>query len=194
MLTSSLAEISSYSYVVLGQSASCFELKVTSWSESTLYGSCSRMVVNFNFSCWVDRHRFCFLQVWCPVVFASSGQRVLLKFVLQDILSHKMLQKCATLACFFRPLPNPSKSWEHGLVLFSGEPLYWENVDLVDKQNDFVWCWCELWFWPTVSITLYTSIYTYHRISVRHGCQYRSFAAKHALSFKLWSSMLWFLD
>ena len=28
--------------------------------------------VNFNFSCFVH-NRFCFLQVWCPTVFASSG-------------------------------------------------------------------------------------------------------------------------
>ena len=42
--------------------------------------------VNFNFSCFVHNHGFCFLQVWCPTVFASSGHRVLLNFGLQDTL------------------------------------------------------------------------------------------------------------
>ena len=36
--------------------------------------------VNFNFSCFVLNHGFCFLQVWCPAVFASSGHCVLLKW------------------------------------------------------------------------------------------------------------------
>ena len=54
--------------------------------------------VNFNFSCFVHNHEFCFLQVWCPAVFASSGHRVLLKLGLQDTLSYKVLKKCATLS------------------------------------------------------------------------------------------------
>ena len=29
--------------------------------------------VNFNFSRFVYKHRFCFLQVWQPTVFASLG-------------------------------------------------------------------------------------------------------------------------
>ena len=48
--------------------------------------------VNFNFSCFIHNHIYCFLQVWCPVVFASSGQCILLKFGLQDTLSFKVLK------------------------------------------------------------------------------------------------------
>ena len=36
--------------------------------------------LNFNFSCFVHNHGSCFLRVWCPTVFASSGHCVLLKF------------------------------------------------------------------------------------------------------------------
>ena len=50
--------------------------------------------VNFNFFCFVHNHRFCFLHVLCATVFASSGHHVLLlKFGLQDTLSHNMLKK-----------------------------------------------------------------------------------------------------
>ena len=52
---------------------------------------------NFNFSCFVHNHRFCFLQVSCLTVFALSGHRVLFKFGLQDTLSYNVLKKCATL-------------------------------------------------------------------------------------------------
>ena len=70
--------------------------------------------VNFNFSFFGHNHGFCFLQVWCPTVFASSGQYVLLKFGPQDTLSYKVLKhKCNTvrgsllmrrkyLACLFQ--------------------------------------------------------------------------------------------
>ena len=37
-------------------------------------------------------HRLCFLQVWCPVVFALSSHCVLLRFGLQDTLSYKVLK------------------------------------------------------------------------------------------------------
>ena len=61
--------------------------------------------VNFNFSCFVHIHRFCFPQVWCPIiVFTSSRHNVLLKFGLQDTLSDisdKVLQKCATLEYYY---------------------------------------------------------------------------------------------
>ena len=53
--------------------------------------------VNFNFSCFVHNHGFCLLQVRCRTAFASSGYHVLLKFGLQDTLSHKVLKKCAKL-------------------------------------------------------------------------------------------------
>ena len=55
--------------------------------------------VNFNFSCLVHNHGFCFLKVWCPTVYASSGHSVLLTFGLQDTLSHKVIKKmCNTAA------------------------------------------------------------------------------------------------
>ena len=41
----------------------------------------------------VHNHEFCFLQVWCPTVFASLGHRVQLKFGIQDTLSYKVLKK-----------------------------------------------------------------------------------------------------
>ena len=53
--------------------------------------------VNFNFSCFVHHHVFCFLQVWCPAVFASLGLLVILKFDLQDTVSYKVIKKFATL-------------------------------------------------------------------------------------------------
>ena len=56
--------------------------------------------VKFNFSCFVHNHRFCFLQVWCPTVFASSEHHVLLKSGPQDTSSCKVLKKCATLQHF----------------------------------------------------------------------------------------------
>ena len=43
--------------------------------------------VNFNISCFVHNNGFCFLQVWCPTVSASSGHRVPLNFGLHDTLS-----------------------------------------------------------------------------------------------------------
>ena len=53
--------------------------------------------VSINFSSFVHKHRFCFRHVRCPTVFASSKHHVLLKFGLQDTLSCKVLEKCATL-------------------------------------------------------------------------------------------------
>ena len=53
--------------------------------------------VNFNFSCFVHNHRFCFLPVWCPTVFESSRHSVLLKFGLQDTLSYEVIEKRKTL-------------------------------------------------------------------------------------------------
>ena len=52
---------------------------------------------NFNFSCFVHNHGFCFLQVWCHAVFVSSGHHVLLNFGLRDTSSYEVLKKCATL-------------------------------------------------------------------------------------------------
>ena len=52
--------------------------------------------VNFNFYFFLHNRGFCFLQVWCPTGFASLGQRVLLKFGLQDTLSYKVMKKYAT--------------------------------------------------------------------------------------------------
>ena len=46
--------------------------------------------VNFNFSCFVHNHRICFLQVWCPTAFASSGHRVILNVGHPDTLSKKL--------------------------------------------------------------------------------------------------------
>ena len=54
--------------------------------------------VNFNFSCFVHNSGFCFLQVWCPTVFVSSGHHVLLNFGIQDTLSYNVLKQCATLS------------------------------------------------------------------------------------------------
>ena len=48
--------------------------------------------VNFNFSCSVHNHRFCFLEVWCPTVFVSL-RHVLSKFGIQDTLSCKVIKK-----------------------------------------------------------------------------------------------------
>ena len=55
--------------------------------------------VNFNFFCFVHNHGFRFLQIWCPIVFASSGHRVLLEFGHHDTLSYKVIknvQHCLT--------------------------------------------------------------------------------------------------
>ena len=49
--------------------------------------------VNFNFSSFVHNHGFCFLQVWCPTVFVSSGHRVLLNVGLWDTLFYYVLKK-----------------------------------------------------------------------------------------------------
>ena len=59
-------------------------------------------------------HGSCFLQVWCPIVFVSSGHLVLLKIGLQDTLSYKMLQKWATLFCTrtaASPPPSLALKW-----------------------------------------------------------------------------------
>ena len=98
---------SKWSCISHGQSASCFffigsiaEPKVNSWSETTLqqlFQDWLLVVWTSNFSCFVHNHGICFLQVWCPAVFASSGHRVRLKFGLQDTLSCKVIKKCATL-------------------------------------------------------------------------------------------------
>ena len=52
--------------------------------------------VNFNFSCFIHNHGLCVLHVWHPIVFASSGHVVQLKFGLQDTLSYKVPTNCAT--------------------------------------------------------------------------------------------------
>ena len=51
-----------------------------------LQRSLTIFVTNINFSSIIHNHRFCSLQVWCPIVFASSGHHVLLKFGLQGTL------------------------------------------------------------------------------------------------------------
>ena len=92
---------------VHGQSAVWFffvgfvaELKVNSWSEATLqqlFQDWFVSDVNFNFSCFVHSHEFCFLQVWCHTVFASSRHRVLLKLVpctLRPMRCSKNVQHC----------------------------------------------------------------------------------------------------
>ena len=60
------------------QSASCFVGFLC--DKTPLYGSQGLIFsdVNFNFSYFVHSRGFCFLQVWCPTVLASSGQHVLL--------------------------------------------------------------------------------------------------------------------
>ena len=55
--------------------------------------------MNFNFSCFVHNPALCFLQVWCPTVFASSGQSVLLNLVCST-LSYKVLKRGAMLQLF----------------------------------------------------------------------------------------------
>ena len=59
--------------------------------------------VNFEVSCSVHNHRFCFQQVWCPPDFASLGHSVLLKFGLQYNLSYKVIKKkvqhCSHISC-----------------------------------------------------------------------------------------------
>ena len=52
---------------------------------------------NFNISHFVH-NRFCFLQVWCPTVFASSGHPVPLNFGLKNTLSYCMLKKMCNTA------------------------------------------------------------------------------------------------
>ena len=88
-----------------------FLCRLYSWTESkfTIRGYFAKAVpglivsdVNFSFSWFVHNHGFCFLQVWCPTVFVSSGRRVLFKFGPQDNLSYKVLKKmCNTdrMAC-----------------------------------------------------------------------------------------------
>ena len=79
--------------------------RLWSWTEShfmiknyTMMASPGLIIsnMNFNISCIVHKHRFCFLQVWCPTVFASSGH-VSQNCCLQDILSCKVLKKCERL-------------------------------------------------------------------------------------------------
>ena len=85
--------------IVHGQSALCLfsagsvaEPKVNSWSEATLrqlFQVWLSVMWTSNFSCFVHNHGLCFLQVWCPTVFASLGHRVLWTFGLKDTLSKK---------------------------------------------------------------------------------------------------------
>ncbi len=88
--------------IVHGQSASCFvgsckaEPEVISWSETTLWQLFQywlSVISTSTFHVLFTTTDF----IWCPLVFASSEHLVLLKFGLQDTLSYKMLQKCATL-------------------------------------------------------------------------------------------------
>ena len=104
-----------------------FLCRLYSWTESKFMTRSHFMAavpgliisdVNFNFSCFLHNSQFCFLQVWCPTgptVFASSGHCVLLKFGLQDTLSHKVIKNGWTLdsqlsvtqsiECYYK-LPN----------------------------------------------------------------------------------------
>ena len=67
--------------------------------------------VNFKISCLVHNNRFCFLQVWCPTVFARSGRCVMLNFGLQDTLSYEVVKKRATLIMsYFRQVLRPTSS------------------------------------------------------------------------------------
>ena len=101
-----LAEVSGHICIVHSQSALYFffvgsiaELKVNSWSKGTLqqlFQDWLSVMWTSNFSSSINNHGFCFLQAWCPTVFTSSGHHVLLKFGPQDILSNKVLKKCAT--------------------------------------------------------------------------------------------------
>ena len=62
------------------------------------YGSCSRTDCQWcehQHFLFVHNHGFCFLQVRCPTVFASSGHCGLLKFGLQDTSPYKVIRKCA---------------------------------------------------------------------------------------------------
>ena len=52
---------------------------------------------HFNLPSFVHNSEFCFLQVRCPVVSESSGYHVRLTFRIQDTLSYRVLEKCATL-------------------------------------------------------------------------------------------------
>ena len=66
--------------------------KIRNHSRAAVPGLMIVSGVNFTFSCFVHKHRFCFLRVWCSTDFASSGHPVLLKFGLQDTLSLKVLK------------------------------------------------------------------------------------------------------
>ena len=91
-------------YCAQSKHITLFLCKLYSWTESkVMIGShftaaVSGLIVcdvNFNCSCFVQNHRFCFLQVRCPTVFASSGHCGLLKFGLQDTSPYKVIRKCA---------------------------------------------------------------------------------------------------
>ena len=53
-------------------------------------------VHHFNLPSFVHDPGFCFLQLWCLIVSQLSGQHVLLTSGIQDTLSYKVLEKCAT--------------------------------------------------------------------------------------------------
>ena len=52
--------------------------------------------LNFNFSCYVHNHGFCFLQDWRPTVPASSGHHVLLKLVSITLCPIRWKKMCKT--------------------------------------------------------------------------------------------------
>ena len=73
--------------------------------------------VNINFSCFVHNHGFCFLQVWSPVVTASSGRSLLSRYGLLDTLSYEVLKKCATLWIVVQDLVQTGE-WGMGVASF----------------------------------------------------------------------------
>ena len=89
-------------YSALSKRIMPFLCRLSSWTESKFIirshfmAAVSGLIVsgvNFNFFCFVHNCGFCFLQVWCPTVFASSGHRILLKFESPGHFEYKMIKK-----------------------------------------------------------------------------------------------------
>ena len=110
--------------------------------------------VNFTFSCFVHNHRFCFLQDWCPTVFASSGHRVLLEFGLQDTLSCKLIKKCATLAMHCRSEGVGIKTGSGSVGLLQPSPLAFTTTVMLDALGRELPIIMPLW------------LYTWHPVSI----------------------------
>ena len=103
-----LAEVSGHVYREKCQSTSYF-WRLQSWTRSSFMmrthstAAVSGMItsdVNFTFSWFIHNHGFCFLQVWCPTLFASSGTLCPIKIWSPGYFVLYGVQKCAILHDF----------------------------------------------------------------------------------------------